>query len=68
MGDAGGWSRNEAQSAKRDNAELRQGREEKAFMSIKWFYHLIEGAVQQPLSIAGLLPAGHYDQFLCAIQ
>ena len=27
-----------------------QGREEKAFLSIKWILHLIDGAVQQPLS------------------
>ena len=37
-----------------------QGREEKAFISIKWILHLIEGAVQQPLFIHGLSPGRGY--------
>ena len=31
-----------------------QGREEKAFLSIKWRIHLIDGAVQQPRFINNL--------------
>ncbi len=35
-----------------------QGREEKAFLSIKWRIHLIEGAVQQP----------HHTTIIAALQ